>query len=268
MCPADNIYQPAMADIIWSYGIRELVVIQRGDSYGDGFMILMKPEFDRLGGKMAGPIIRYPIETANFTEYLKQGEAQALEALNRNGNDTSKVGVLLLALDEASSILKQTSSYRALYDLVWFGGDSTARSQNILHEAPLEASHVKLFSPLLPEPATREYEDLGTRFKEATGSDFGIYYAYLYDTAGAIAKTILDTGTDNATKVTAAFPEVCINSYGASGWLRLNEFGDRSPPTLNIWCYNSEPSTPSKNILAGEYNIDTGATVWNTKIRD
>lgn len=268
MCPADTAQAPALANIIWSYGIKELVLIQRGDSYGDGLVNQFVPEYTKLGGVVGQPI-RYrltddpTLSDVDFCPYLQQGRDQAQEAITRMGGDAGRVGVLLIAYDEAVRIIKQASQCDTLYNLVWFGSDSIARSQVIASDAPLEANHLRLFSPLAREPDSTKYLDLRARFVEATGSEFSIYQVYLYDAALILAKTIIEIGSDNATDVTYALTGVCENTYGASGWLRLNEYGDRAPPPYDIWYYAQEATKPSDSHYAGTYNPDTLITTWN-----
>ncbi len=267
MCPADNALSPALADVLWSYGIKELIIIQRGDSWGDGIVNLFVPEWTRLGG-VAGETIRYVAEATDFCDYLKQGRTQAEAAIARMDGDTSRVAVLLLAFDEAHQILRQASQCEVLYNLVWFGADGTAKSKAIMENSPLEANHLKLFSLLPQEPATSSYAELEVRYEEATGKPFDIYSAYLYDAAWVLAKSILDTGSDDATKVAAALPGVCERFYGVTSWCRLNEYGDRTPPPYDIWFYAPGTTSPSESLLAGTYTPETGETVWNRRSLD
>lgn len=268
MCPADTALAPALADIIWSYGVKEVVLIQRGDSYGDGIVNEFTPRFVALGGVVSQPI-RYDllsdVESANFDycSYLQTGRDRAQAAIARMGGDSSRVCVLLIAYDEAARIIKQASQCDVLYNLVWFGGGGTARNGLVIGSSPLEANHLKLFSPLAQVPASSKYVALGARFAEATGGIFNINQAYLYDAAFVLAETIIETGSTNATKVAAALPGVCENTYGVSGWCKLNEFGDRAPQSFDIWYYAPGVVLPSVGSVAGVYNPDTGVTLWN-----
>jgi ABC-type branched-subunit amino acid transport system substrate-binding protein len=213
-------------------------------------------------------VIRYAAEATEFSDYLMQGSTQAEEAITRMGGDTSRVGVLLLAFDEAPTILKQASQYDALYNLTWFGGDGTAKSQAIIDNSPLEANHIKLFSLLARSPDSIKYTDLEARYVAATGEDFSIYRAYLNDAAWVLARSILEIGSDNATRVAAALPGVCENFYGATGWCRLNKYGDRAPPPFDIWYYSPGTVVPSKSLSVATYYPDTRATSWNMEALD
>ncbi len=263
ICPADTAMPPALADAIWSYGIREVIVIQRGDSWGDGMINQFTPLFTANGG-VVSEVVRYPAETTDFCPALMEARTLGEEAIARMGGDASKVGVLLLAFDEAAQILKQVSQCEILYNLVWFGADSTAQSTDIIRDSPLEANHLKLFSLLPQNPSnSTKYTALAARYEEATHEGFTVYRAYLYDAAWVLAKSIIETGSDNATRVAEALPSVCENHYGATGWCRLNEYGDRAPPTFGIWYYAPGATTPSVCLQAGTYNPDTRSTTWN-----
>ncbi len=61
--------------------------------------------------------------------------------------------------------------------------------------------------------------------------------AYLYDSAWAIAASVLETRSVNASVVAGVFPEVCSRLYGASGWCRLDQNGDRAALPLDVWFY-------------------------------
>jgi branched-chain amino acid transport system substrate-binding protein len=265
MCPTDTASAPALADVIWSYGIRELVVIQRGDSWGDSIVNLFTPLFTEKGG-VVSQVVRYPAETTDFCPSLMEARTRGEEAITRMGGEASKVGVLLLAFDESPQILKAVSQCEILYNLVWFGADGTARSPGILSDASLQANHLKLFSLLTQKPNSTKYTDLAARYEVATGGEFSVSRAYLYDAAWVLAKAIIETGSDNATRVSDVIPSVCENHYGVTGWCRLNKYGDRAPPPFDIWYYALGATAPSVCLQAGTYNPDTRVTIWNAGI--
>ena len=115
-------------------------------------MNLFTPLFTAKGG--VSPNDKIPRRDDRLLP-LPNGRRRTLgeEAIARMGGDTSKVGVLLLAFDEASQILKAGQPVRDTLqpDVVrgrWHG----ASQQTYSADAPLEANHLKLFS-LLPQSA-------------------------------------------------------------------------------------------------------------------
>ncbi len=261
MCPADGALLLALVEVIWGSGIEGLVIIQRGDSFGDGVVNLLEPAYKWRGGVVAGKV-RYNRDATDLADYLKQANANCEASLDNRG--ASRVGVLLISYDEASLILKQASQYPTLYGVTWFGTDGTANSQTILSDAPLEANHVKLLSLRAQVPSTSKYTELKNRYAEVSDANFTIYQAYLYDSAWIIAKGILETGSYDAEKVTSILPKICDDFYGASGLCRLNAYGDRAPSPYDVWYYAPGICNPSESRIAGIFNPDTKEMTWGT----
>jgi branched-chain amino acid transport system substrate-binding protein len=262
MCPAETSLPLSLAEVIWSYGIKELVIIERGDAYGDGVAYLFKAAYNGKGGAITDSSIRYVHNTTDFADYLQQANTQIEAALANQGGDANRVGVLLIAYDEASLILKQASQYPALYSVTWFGADRTAQSQAIMDSAPLEANHVKLLSLIAQKPSTSKYVELESRYTAVTHDDFTIYQAYIYDAAWVVAKSILETGSYDAEKAAAILPSLCEDFHGVSSWCRLNEYGDRAPPPYDVWGYAPGIDKPSESYVAGIYTPDTKLMTW------
>ncbi|MCX6648557.1 MAG: ABC transporter substrate-binding protein [Candidatus Bathyarchaeota archaeon] len=263
MCPADSATAPALADILWSYGIKRVIIIQRGDSWGDGIVNLFVPVWKAKGGNIAGDIVRYAAEATDFSNYLQQANGMATAANAANGGNKERVGVLLLSFDEFAIIATQCEDYPSLYNCPFFGADGTAISTRGMTDAPNQVNHMRVFSLLAQEPSTASYNSMKARYEALTGQQFSVYSAYIYDAAWAILQTSLFVGSTDASKVVAAFPSVCNSMNGISGPCKLNEYGDRVPPPFNIWYYASGPSTPSLSYVGGVYYPDTKVTIWD-----
>ena len=59
MCPTDGELAPALVEMLWSYGIKSIVIVQRGDYWGDGLVNTFKPLWEAKGGGFTGDTIRY-----------------------------------------------------------------------------------------------------------------------------------------------------------------------------------------------------------------
>jgi branched-chain amino acid transport system substrate-binding protein len=212
-CPSDVELAPALIDVLWSYGVKTIIIFQRGDSWGDGIVNLFIPAWKAKGGSIVGEKIRYSAEATEFSNYLEIANQQAKSALSHYGGDVNKVGVLLLAFDEAPVILKQASQYHDLFSLKWWGSDGTARSQRIIDDSPQEGIHVGVYSLLSRDPITSKYLNIQARFEALTHQQFSIYSAYLYDAAFAIAKSVIEASSNNATTVATILPQICNDMY-------------------------------------------------------
>ncbi|MCX6649242.1 MAG: ABC transporter substrate-binding protein [Candidatus Bathyarchaeota archaeon] len=265
MCPADSALAPALVDVMWSYGIKSVIIFQRGDSWGDGIVNLFTPAWKAKGGEVAGDVIRYAAESTDFSNYLQQANSLAQSAVAKYGT-TDKVGVLLLSFDEAPVILSQAKDFSSVYDCVYFGGDGTAVSQRIMDDAPEQANHMKIYSLMAQSPTSSKFNNLKARFMAITQQQYTAYSAYSYDVGFVLMDSILQAQSKDAKDVIGLQIPLANNLYGAGGWCQMNEFGDRAPPTFDVWFYAPGASKASYSYLAGAYNPDTQTMAWNTGI--
>jgi len=261
-CPSDSSTAPSLIDMLWSKGIKSVVIIQRGDSWGDGIVNLFKPAWTAKGGKLAGEAVRYDTEASDFTDYLQVAEDQATAALV---NYPGKVAVLLLSFNEASIIATQAEGYTHIYNVKWYGADGTAALQSIIDDAGSQAVHLGLYSLLAQTPDSPEYQALGDRYTALTGQSFGTYMAYVYDVAFALAGTVASTESVDAGVVAVALPGFCKTYEGVSGNCALNIYGDRVPGLYDIWSYGyvSGSSGPVEAIEVGTVNPMTRRVTWD-----
>jgi len=263
LSPSDSAFAPALVDMMWSYGIKEVVIISRGDSWGDGIVNLFRPAWTAKGGTLAGDTIRYAVETTNFTTYLSAANTQADSAVTAMDGEEERVGVLLLSFDEFPVIAQQAQDYLPLYDCPFFGSDGTARSIQGMDDAPQQVNHMRVFSLSSQEPSSSKYTDIRARYEALTSQYLGFYGANIYDAAWIFAKGVLEAQSTDANIVTPLIQRISYDYYGASGWCKLNEFGDRVPPTFNIWFFAPGLSSASASYIGGSYDPDLQVTTWN-----
>ena len=254
MIPPDSNLPSALASIMWSYGIKSVIIFQRGDSWGDGVVMLFEPAWTGMDGTFAGEVIRYPPEKkTDFSVYLQAANRQA-QAAKETYPEGDRVAILLLAEDEDGVIVSEMENYLPLYDCVMFSGYSHIGLKSDVFIGSLQASHLKVFTPS-PQPfGSSIFEGLKARYPNLRDSD-----AYLYDSAWAIAASVLETRSVNASVVAGVFTDVCGRLYGASGWCRLDQNGDRAALPMDVWFY-----TQDSRLYAGLYEPDRDTMSWNT----
>jgi len=234
LCPSDVYLGPALANTVWGKGVKHVIVIQRGDSWGDGLSPAFISEYTRLGGSLAGEVIRYATNEVDFTTKLATAEAQATAA-------GSEYGVVLLAFNEAATILNKLANnqnlYQKIYSCIWFGADGTANNQYIIDTAGAAAAHVGLYSLRAKEVHGPAWSSVESRYQLATGQIFNIYIAYEYDIFWVYALSVITAGSTNSAAVKCVLPWVAARYNGASGYCKLNTYGDRLNPGFDIWGY-------------------------------
>jgi branched-chain amino acid transport system substrate-binding protein len=256
MCTADSHLAPAIVNIMWAFGVKSLVLFQRGDSWGDGSVNLLVPAWTAKGGNIVGDKVRYAAEATEFSNYLTVADQQVATAVAQNGGDTQKVGVVMLAFSEISVILKQVSQYPNIYNVHWWGSDGTAISQRAMDDAPDEANHIGFYSLLSQQTLTPLYNSLEARYIAATKQQYSAYQAYSYDIALVMTNSMYQTqSTDGAVLVPMQKP-TADQTFGAAGSCRLDATGDRIGPAYDVWGFYPSAAKASVSVIMAQYNPD------------
>lgn len=256
MIPPDTAIPRSMASIMWDYGVRSVIILNRDDAYGLGFVNQFKPAWFFRGGEFAGEAISYPADTTNFTNYLEAANLQA-QAAKEKYTEGNQVGILLLSFEEDALIVPQIENYLPLYDCVVFSGFTHIGLKMLDYfVGSSQASHLKVFN-LYSHPFIQSIiNDVNSRHPTVSG--FDDQDTYLYDAAWAIATSVLETRSVDAGVVAGVFPDVCGRLYGASGWCKLDQGGDRAPLPLDVYFYVN-----NHRGYAGLYNPDMDTIIWS-----
>ena len=272
LCPSDSSLAPALVDMLWSYGIKSVIIFQRGDSWGDGIVNLFTPAWKVKGGNIAGQVVRYAAEATDFSNYLQTANGFATSAVAANGGDKEKVGVLLLCFDEFPVIASQAKDYSPIYDVPYFGGDGTALVQRGMDDAPQQVNHMRCFSMQAKDPGSSIFFALQARYEALTKQQYSAYRAYEYDIMFMVTQSIIAAQSSSGKDVIPLQMPIALKTWGAGGWCQLNEFGDRAPPLFNIFFYapGKEAGTgapkASVSYVGGVYNPDTKVMTWDTGV--
>jgi len=264
MCPADSALAPALVDMMWGYGIKSVIVFQRGDSWGDGIVNLFTPAWTAKGGNFAGTTIRYATEATDFSNYLQQANTAATAAIAANGGNPERVGTLLLSFDEFPVIASQAKDYADFYKCPCFGGDGTAVSQRGMDDAPDQVNHLRCFSMMAQSPESSQFDALAAKYTALTKQQFTAYSAYAYDIEFISAYSQIQAQSIAGKDVLSLQTPISDTTWGSGGWCQLNEYGDRAPPPFNVWYYAPSATKASFSYIAGVYNPDTKVMTWDS----
>ena len=276
--PGDNLFRlsdnelkqgPINAEMLWSFGIKAIIVIQRDDPWGDLIFNATAKAFELKGGVVVDRII-YGLDAMDFSGYLQEAEAKSQDAIKQYGK--VHLAIDLFAFQEAGNIAKLAKDYPTIYDLLWFGTDATSPSAlsnpggmpdgNIpIGEALEEASHLKIFSPYPAPIYSEKYQSLNERFRDLVNRTLDFYEANWYDAAWIYAKAVLATETTNATIIKGIIPKISGEYFGVTGLCSLDANGDRSGIDYDIWGIDSR-SGKLEFIRYGRYNGMTGEVTW------
>lgn len=270
MCPTNDEYSQALAEVMWSYGIKSVIIFQISDSESDEIVNSFKPAWLMKGGDFAGDPIRYSANTTNFSKYLQQANMATDVSLAANNGDYERVGVLLLSRSELGIIVRQAVKYPSFYNCPFFGGDRDVASP-LSTSVPSDAvNKMRVFRITEKLPESSRLESVKTRFESLITQQFTSFNAFTYDVVFVSVYSILMTQSVSGRNVQPFQTSLCEATFGVSGWCELDEYGDRKPLTYDvlfntmIWSGVTGRAESSMSINGGVYYPGTRIVDWNT----
>uniref|UniRef100_A0A7C5TI93 ABC transporter substrate-binding protein n=1 Tax=Ignisphaera aggregans TaxID=334771 RepID=A0A7C5TI93_9CREN len=229
----------AIAHIMWERGIRYVVPIWRGDTWGDGLLNYTKGEFMNIckaSGEGCGfdDGVRYAPEAKEFSVEVSRLASIVRDYITKYGKD--KVGVLAISFEEIVSIFTETINYPELSEVRWQGSDGTYGTGKLVEDPQLAEFAIKTeFWNTMSAPGE---SPLREPFRNRLMSKIGyepIPYAYFtYDIVWAVALTINNIGVYDGAAIKNAMPLTLRNFIGVSGYIVLDENGDRASTDYTI----------------------------------
>lgn len=266
LAPSNTYQAEAVTSLARQEGVTTLIPIWRGDKYGDELVVHAKARFKQLGAE-ALPGSRFDPDRTDFAPIVEDLKKQIDKAMAENPK--TKIGVLLVAGEEAVPILKTAAGVAGLETLNWYGCDATAMNDDIAKD-PVSADfamRTRFLSPRYGEGGSNVYTKLEQRIQQKTDLFPDTQSAAAYDAAWAAFYTAMATGgTRNFEVFKRTFPQTCEHTYGVTGWLALNDHGDRREDwDFDFWTlkkdgatyfwekaarYQFEPGTPKELFIS------------------
>jgi len=260
MCPTDLIQAPAIAEMLWSHGIKAIVVMQRGDAWADGIYAFLEPAYTDKGGVILEKI-RYAGEAMEFANYLQTADEIIEEAIAEYGVD--HVAFEIISFAEFVVFASQATDFPSVNSVVWFGSDGTVLSQQLCDDAPVQANHLKIHSTYAAPAESEKFNDLYERYFSIVSQPFGYYSACTYDIGWVLTESMLNAQSTDALELIPIQHDTAFNNFGASGWNRLDDAGDRYGSNYQIWSYKYDGDVV-KPYVSGLYDAITGQVTWYT----
>ena len=228
--PTDIYQGRALARLAEALGLRKVVVIYRGDPWGDGLFEAFKENFEGLGGTVRG--VRYDPTAKDLSPEVRI----ASESVSAWGAGPD-VGVLLISFeDDGISVLSSAKEDPVLMGVRWIGTDGTAISTKVAEQVGDIAVKVGGFPNTLYNPTlSPKQEEFRKRFYEVAGEDPDAYTYNIYDAIWVAALAIIEARTYDSEIIAKILPDVASRYFGVSGWTILDENGDRAGGDYGIW---------------------------------
>ncbi len=256
LAPHDYMIGKIMAHVAYDYGVENMIILERDDSWAVGVGDWFVEEYESLGGDVFERV-KYPPATASeFSEYLNKVE-NSLEEKSIFDEDT---GVFLLSFSETSAILNELVGYPSLVNVTWFSTDAVANSLEIDSVSEDIFSSVKLVSPL-HLPLWDEYSSsVGRDYHDRFGDDLGFYEANIYDSCMVLGLSVIEADSINTSEVTEVLPLVAGDFVGLTGPCGFDMYGDRLVFRTGLYAVGYDPGL--RWMLIGWYYSPTNEIIW------
>ena len=257
-CPTDYVQGPAIANMWRTWGADAILIVQRGDSWADGIYNVLIPELEGLGIEVIERV-RYAAEVTEFSSYLATMDSLLEDAIAEYGAD--RVGIQVMMFDEIVVMVSQTPDYPNVANAIWMGTESGGRSQRMIDDAAGLQNPQAHFSSLMTPAKSWKWVSLDERYFDLVAAPASFYTATGYDASFALALSVIEAGSVDANSVAPLWPDVPRNYFGASGWVDLDDNGDRAAGVFDIWGFSAESDVGFTSY--GQYSgIDLSVT-WN-----
>jgi len=259
-CPTDVIQGPAAAATAWAQGIRHLVIMWRGDTWGDGLKESVAESFQKLGGQVH-EASRYSPDATEFSAEVADLANLVQKLVNQYGAD--KVGVQLIAFKEAASIFQAAAGYDILRQVKWIGSDGTAQLSQLVEnpEVAKFAVDTEFLNPIFAPGESPFHDQILQYVKNKLGRNPDAYAYATYDAIWAIAMGIEWVDSSDPMKVKQVLPDVVAHMVGGSGVFQLNKDGDRAFADYDLFVvWPTDGGYEWRK--AGVYRASTGTVEW------
>lgn len=259
-CPTDNIQGPVIAKMAKHFGAKAIVIMWRGDAWGDGLHDAVKEAATKLGMEVIdGP--RYDPKAKEFSTEVDQLASLVQEAVNKYGKD--KVAVVYIGFNEVVQVFQVASQYDILKQVRWFGSDGTALLDELVKDpvAAEFAYQVKFLNPIFAASKSQKYDKIVEELRQKLGREPDTYALAAYDAAWVITLSLLATQKYDPTAVKEILPDVAYNYFGATGWIVLDKAGDRAFADYDLWQVEKADGG-YKWVLKGLYQYASDSFSW------
>ncbi len=262
-CPTDLIQGPAIARLIIDDDVTKVIAVYRDDAWGKGLHDATKARFEQpaIGGEFIESI-PYDPDAPGFDTIAATLDTEVADAISTYGAD--KVGVLYIAFEEVVQFFTECSVYSSDgWGVKWYGSDGTTGSQDMITDTTTAAfSYASGFiNPIFSPTRSAKWQKVHDHVKADLGRSPDSYTYASYDIVWALALSLMAVDKYDASAVRDVFPEVTDSLFGSSGWIILNEDGDRAPVDYDLWIIDLVDTTYEWKLV-GKYAFATDSIIW------
>lgn len=202
--------------------------------------------------------MRYPPETRDYSTLMASAEAQVTQRAPGEA-----ACVVVVSYEEWVDMLSAAEAYPGLSSLLCF----TARDwtdDKVIWEGGGYLEARRCYTLTSATPLNSMYRELQGRYTQLNRSPFGLHEANQYDIGAIVLAAMLEKQSQRGEDVIPLMNPVCARIFGASGWCRVDENGDRAPLPLDVIGFGATPGGGFGEVRYGVYDPGSDAVTWFT----
>ena len=266
--PPDQNTVPVTVSMIESWGITHPIIFQRGGQILDFVNERFADEWRELGH--GDPVIvNVGGEHKESSNDFVKLEDEILSLVEK-GVPYERISVMT-TIYELADVIERAEEYPETRKVIWFGTENTGR-----YSQPFNSSGAKrrgMFYPTVAVPDSRKWSELKTRYIELTGEEADYVTATSYDAAWVIALTVMNTESNEPSALRDVFRDVAFSHQGVTGWIHLDENGDRMPVFYQVHGYSEDDESKTYGVWdSSSYEVtwedETLASIGHSRVTD
>ncbi len=235
-CPNDVLQSKAISTLMWEDGKKYLITVYRDDNYGNELEHYISVEFINHGGQVANSL-SYNISTIDLS-MLINNLSNEVENAKANYN-TDEIGIVLIGFEESADILASALGDTTLTTIHWYGSDGNSLDNGILEDPTTlqVAEDIHFTASTFGREEDTDVDDIIiNEIIRRTGNDqVSMSAIYAYDALYTFFLAYTRVHENDGSKILREFPLMTQAFYGASGWVELDENGDRIYGDYDFW---------------------------------
>ncbi len=251
----------AMARVMYDDGKTYVIPVTRNDAWGVGLEEAGKQRFTEIGGTFLEGI-RYAPEAAEFSAEVADLASKVESAVATYGADN--VAVWHISFEEVTAFFTAASEYDVLSTVKWFGSDGTFGSGSMLEDPTVRTFAIAVEYPCTMFAPTHsdKWEMVREHGMEVLGREPESYSYAVYDIVWAYAYSLLTVDEYNSEAIKEILPTVTESLFGASGWVVLDEAGDRKQGDYDVWQIEEVSTGVYDWVPVGVWITLTDSVTW------
>ena len=235
-------YQAKVLAEMWdSWGSEAIVIMNRADSWGDGFKDELSDALYDVGVAVLG-YVSYDHNNPDVSSYVSYANNIVTGSLGTHSID--KLGLQVISRNEVIAIQNLTTYYPILQSIIWMSTGDGGKNQNILNAVGELSSQTRHFSAVLNVNEEHlDWEGFSLQYFENNSAHPDWNQAIMLDAIDLMTNCVVHTGSSDANIIADALIPYTWNYSGFTGSLKLDVNGDRTPMLLEMWGYYQDPTS-------------------------